>query len=484
MSNFAATLALLATATSAAPAVTTPMWVRDAVFYQIFPERFANGDPKNDPKGSMPWGSEPEVNNFMGGDLDGVRQRLPYLKALGVNAIYFNPIFTATTNHKYNATDYMHVDPAFGGDAAFRRFLKAAHQQGIKVVLDGVFNHTGTSHAFFQDAVKRGAKSPYWNWYHFDGYPVVMSPKPNYEAWWGFAELPKLQVAKNPAVANYIYQVEEHWLREGIDGWRLDVPNEIDSDAFWQGFRQRAKAINPDAYIVGEIWDPAQRWLKGDQFDAVMNYQWRNAMLKFFATHEIDAATFDANQRALAEQYDPAITAVMFNLLDSHDTVRFLTDAGGDVNRLKLAATYQMTTGGAPVIYYGDEVGMQGGKDPDDRRCFDWNSHHFNMDVMKTYVELIALRHAHPALRTGTTATRFAKGNMLAYTRTQGADKWLIALNTGPSIERVDLDLTGWVPEGTKLENQVGAGTALVKNGHASLKLDPQTAYVFQPATH
>ena len=461
--------------------VQTPAWARDAVFYQIFPERFANGNPRNDPKGTEPWGAIPKTDNYLGGDLDGVRRSLPYLKQLGVNALYFNPIFTSDSNHKYHTVDYMHVDPHFGGDAAFDRLLRAAHAQGMKVMLDGVFNHSGDTHPFFLDAMKKGPRSKYWSWYKFHGYPVVKQPKPNYEAWWGLPALPQLQVAGNPAVARYIFAVEEHWLRRGIDGWRLDVPNEIDSDAFWREFRKRAKAIKRDAYIVGEIWDPAHRWLQGDQFDSVMNYQWRDAMVKFFAKRELTPEAFDAHMRKLRGEYDPAVTQVMFNLLGSHDTERFLTLAGGEVNRLKLAVAYQMTYPGAPVVYYGDEIGMQGGKDPDDRRSFDWRTSSWNVDVLRHYRLLIAARKAHPQLRAGEFRTLWAKDDVVAHGRSANGLHAIVALNNGAQVRDVSLPVAGWLKDGARFTDVLGGRAGVVRKGKVWLRLDPLQAAVLVP---
>ena len=215
----------------------TPAWVKDAVFYQIFPERFANGDKSNDPEQTQAWGGEPENFNFFGGDLAGVEQKLPYIKSLGINAIYFNPLFKSSSNHKYNTSDYMQIDPHFGTNAQFKALVAKCHGMGIKVIIDGVFNHTGDDHVWFQDAKKNGKASKYWNYYNIYGFPVVTDPKPNYDAWWGFGTLPKMRVAENPEVQKNLYDVVDYWTRQGIDGWRLDVPNEIASDSFWQGFR-------------------------------------------------------------------------------------------------------------------------------------------------------------------------------------------------------------------------------------------------------
>ena len=225
--------------------VVTPDWVKDAIFYQIFPERFQNGNRANDPEGSEPWGSKPKLFNFMGGDLDGVIQKLPYLKDLGVNAIYFNPLFEApTSNHKYDTANYMKIDPSFGDMDTFRTLIREAHKLGIKVLLDAVFNHSGDSHWAFKDAEKNGPESKYWNWYLFHGFPVVKSPKPNYESWWGFASLPKFN-EYNPEVREHLFKVAEFWSKEGIDGWRLDVPNEVRDMNFWREFRSPRKAYQP-----------------------------------------------------------------------------------------------------------------------------------------------------------------------------------------------------------------------------------------------
>lgn len=461
----------------------TPDWAKNAVFYQIFPERFANGDRANDPKGAEPWGATPTFDNFMGGDLDGVTQKLPYLKELGVNALYFNPIFAASSNHKYNTRDYMHVDPAFGGDAAFSRMLKAAHGLGMKVVLDGVFNHTGDDSPLFQDCVAKGEKSPYWNWYTIWGFPVTTTPKPNYNAWWGFGTLPQLRAAANPEVQKYLYSVEEHWLRQGIDGWRLDVPNEIDSDDFWRTFRKKARAINPEAYIVGEIWEDADRWLQGDQFDSVMNYVWRKHMLGFFAHGTMNVDQFDWGLEALRKKYAPEVTGAMFNILGSHDVPRFLTEAGGDVSKLKLAVLFQMTYPGAPVVYYGDEIGMQGGKDPDNRRAFEWTESRQNRDLLGFYRKLIALRNAHPVLRTGTfrSIRRHNDLGLFGYVRELGKDKVAVLVNNSGESREWTLDVSSAFKDGTRLSDPLTGKSYAVQGGQVPLKLAPRQGVILIP---
>ncbi|HEY9900408.1 MAG TPA: alpha-amylase family glycosyl hydrolase [Pantanalinema sp.] len=461
----------------------TPGWAKNAVFYQIFPERFANGDRANDPRGVEPWGATPTFDNFMGGDLDGVTQKLPYLKELGVNALYFNPVFSSSSNHKYNTRDYMHVDPAFGGDAAFLRMLKAAHGLGMKVMLDGVFNHTGDDSPLFQDCKEKGEKSPYWNWYSIWGFPVTTTPKPNYNAWWGFGTLPQLRAASNPEVQKYLFSVEEHWLRQGIDGWRLDVPNEIDSDDFWRTFRKKARAINPEAYIVGEIWEDADRWLQGDQFDSVMNYVWRKHMLGFFAHGTMNVDQFDGGLEALRNKYAPETTQAMFNILGSHDVPRFLSEAGGDVSKLKLAVLFQMTYPGAPVVYYGDEIGMQGAKDPDNRRAFEWTQSRQNRDLLGFYRQLIALRNANPVLRTGAfrSIRRHNDLGLFGYVRELGQQKVAVLMNNSASAREWSLDVSSAFSDGTKLSDPLTGQAYAVQEGHVPLKLAPKQGIILMP---
>lgn len=380
---------------SAGPAV--PDWVRDAVFYQIFPDRFANGDPSNDPPGTESWGTAPRIDNFFGGDLEGVRTRLGTLEELGVTAIYFNPLFAAPSNHKYDTADYLAIDPHLGTNALLKALVSEAHARGIRVILDGVFNHSGDRFWAFQDVLKNGAESRYKDWYFIRKFPVVVKEHPEYEAWWGFAHLPKLNTG-NPETRKYLLGVAAHWIREaGIDGWRLDVPNEVPHD-FWREFRTVVKKAKRDAYIVGEIWTDGSPWLEGDQFDAVMNYTFRDVVLKWVSGGS--AGDLDAGL-GLRHRYPLSIAQVLYNPLGTHDTIRLLTACGGSVERAKLAVLLQMTFPGAPAIYYGDEVGLSGDKDPDCRRSFPWELGEQNRELLEHYRKLIRLRKTHPALSRG-----------------------------------------------------------------------------------
>jgi glycosidase len=254
--------------------VVTPGWVTHAVFYQIFPDRFAKSDSLDKPPNLEPWDSDPTPFGYKGGDLAGVRERLDYLQDLGVTAFYFNPIFQSASNHRYHTHDYYQVDPLLGGDEAFDAMLAACRRRGVRMVLDGVFNHASRGFFPFNDVLENGPASPWLDWFTVHEHPANAYDRarpPGYKAWAGLHALPTLNT-DNPQVREYLMRVGEYWLRKGIDGWRLDVPFEIRSEEFWQEFRQRIKAINPEAYIVGEVWGDSRPWLQGDQFDGVMNY--------------------------------------------------------------------------------------------------------------------------------------------------------------------------------------------------------------------
>jgi glycosidase len=462
--------------------VDTPDWAKNAVFYQIFPERFHNGNRANDPKGAVAWGSKPTYDNFMGGDLDGVLQKMPYLKELGVTAIYFNPLFKASSNHKYNTADYMQIDPSFGDLATFKRVLAAAHQNGIKVILDGVFNHTGDDHWAFEDAKKNGQKSKYWNWYSIYGFPVVNSPKPNYNSWWGFGTLPQLRAKENADVQKHLFEVTEYWTRQGIDGWRLDVPNEIDSDEFWRTFRKKVRAINPEAYIVGELWHEADRWLQGDQFDSTMNYVFRENVLNFFAYEKMAVDDLDRNLEHLRKRYHPEVTSVMFNITGSHDVPRILTEAGGDKRKAKLISLFQLTYPGTPVVYYGDEIGMEGGKDPDNRQGFEWNASRQDQDLLGHYKRLIRLRKSSVALRTGEfrSILRHNHHRLFGYVREAGTEKVAVVLNAGHQAQDVALDVNSAFKDGTQLKEAMTGKTFTVQGGKVLVPLASMSGAIFQ----
>ncbi|WP_238653259.1 alpha-glycosidase [Paenibacillus piscarius] len=428
---------------------TPPAWVKDAVFYQIFPERFANGDPSLNPENVEPWGGTPRPDNFFGGDLQGVIDHLDHLTELGITGIYFTPIFTATTNHKYDTEDYMQVDPHFGDVATLKRLVDACHERGIRVLLDAVFNHSGRTFAPFVDVLEKGEASEYKNWFHIREYPLqVVNNIPTYDAFAFEPLMPKLNT-EHPEVKEYLLKVAEFWIKEvGIDGWRLDVANEVDHE-FWRDFRKVVKRANPEAYILGEIWHESAPWLEGDKFDAVMNYPFTDAVLDFFVNGTLDAEGFAGLIGRQLSRYPLQASEVAFNLLDSHDTPRLLTLAGGDKHKMKLAALFQFTFMGTPCIYYGDEIGMDGAGDPDCRKCMEWNPERQDRDLFAFYRKLIDIRSAHPALRTGRFSFLEAgpQGSKLAYERSLDDDLIIVLINTDETAQTFRLDVLerNWV---------------------------------------
>jgi cyclomaltodextrinase / maltogenic alpha-amylase / neopullulanase len=490
-----------------------PGWVRDAVFYEIFPDRFAASERVPKPGPLEPWDAPPTFHGFKGGDLLGIVEHLAELDDLGVTALYLTPIFQSASNHRYHAYDYLAVDPLLGGDAAFRELLDAAHARGMRVILDGVFNHSGRGFWPFHHVLENGAASPYRNWFHLDGaaldagrqleaYPPPGAPPSvlGYQAWWGLAALPKLNTDE-PEVREYLLRVAEHWLRFGIDGWRLDVPEEIKDPPFWQEFRRRCRAIRPDAYLVGEVWHVAPEWLQGDRFDALMDYPLAEAILGFAGGSRLDMAVVRSHQEFatniwpldgpafgrrlvdLLSAYEPAVTAAQLNLLGSHDTPRMRTILGDDLAGVRLATLIQMTLPGAPCIYYGDEVGLAGGKDPDCRRAFPADKDAWDHDLRAFVRALIATRASDPALRADRVDIVAAAGGAVAYQRRIDDRRSVVVVNAGDDPARLELRLD--VPDGTHLEpvdlpggfGAVGGGL-VTSGGVAVVELGPRSGSI------
>ncbi|AST90561.1 alpha-glycosidase [Sutcliffiella cohnii] len=374
-----------------------PKWVKDTVWYQIFPERFANGDETINPAGTLPWASaEPTPTNFFGGDFEGIIQHINHLVELGVTGIYFTPIFKAHSNHKYDTIDYMEIDPQFGDKETFKRLVDTCHEHGIKVMLDAVFNHSGYYWPPFQDVLKNGEESKYKDWFHIWDFPVVTEPKPNYDAFAFVSSMPKLNT-ENKEVKEYLLDVGRYWVKEfNIDGWRLDVANEVDHQ-FWREFRTAVKEVKEDTYILGEIWHDSMPWLQGDQFDAVMNYPFTNATLDYIAKGTTDAEGFANAISNVLHSYPANVNEVSFNLLGSHDTPRILTICNDDKNKLKLLFLFQLSFIGAPCIYYGDEISMTGDQDPGCRKCMPWDKELHDIDMFEHVKKLIHLRKTYKA---------------------------------------------------------------------------------------
>ncbi len=418
-----------------------PEWVKDSIFYQIFPERFNNGDKSIDPEGVEEWGGVPQRHNYFGGDLKGIMEKLIYLEELGVNAIYFTPIFEANTNHKYDTTDYMKIDPHFGDKEILKELVKEAHKRGIKVILDAVFNHCGYLFTPFQDVVKRGEDSPYYNWFHINKWPLEKNP-PSYEAFAFEYHMPKLNT-QNPEVKEYILNVAKYWIEEAdIDGWRLDVANEVDHE-FWREFRKVVKEAKADAYIVGEIWHNSLPWLMGDQFDSTMNYPFTGACMQYFAYNNANHKEFTELINNTMMRYTRQVNEVMFNMVDSHDTSRFLNKCGGDIRKLRLAVAFTLTYVGTPCIYYGTEIGMDGGEDPDCRRTMEWDRSKWNIELFDFFKALIQLRKEYKALRRGSFEWIETNNDVIGYIREMEEERILVLMNNNEAEKNISFIING-----------------------------------------
>jgi cyclomaltodextrinase / maltogenic alpha-amylase / neopullulanase len=591
MKRLIALCLFIATFTSLTVAqVNVPAWAKDAIWYQIFPERYRNDDPSNDPTPAelemppnrewhvSPWTSDwyklqpwekAHSPNFYdnvfdrryGGDLQGVIDKLDYLKDLGITAVYFNPVFEAFSLHKYDASSYHHIDNNFGPDskgdlelmktetddpktwhwtAADKLFLKLiqeAHKRGIKVIIDGVFNHSGTRFFAFEDVVKNQKQSRYADWYDVTSWADSSVPgsKFAYKSWWNTQTLPEFKEGPHSfakPVWDYFFNITRRWMdpngdgdpSDGIDGWRLDVANDV-SHVFWKGWRKFVKSINPNAYIVGEIWDDASPWLKGDEFDAVMNYPFATACMKYFIDtdkRKYTTSAFDQKLADIRSSYPQDVDYVMQNLLDSHDTDRLLSmianpnrhfndsnrpqnnpdydisKPGADATKvMKLMVLFQMTYLGAPMIYYGDEAGMWGAGDPDDRKPMVWPDLKydneatdpipgrsrsndvvaFDSSLFDYYKKVIEIRKENVALREGTfqTVSTPRAANVYAFERETADNSVLVVLNNSNRTESVTLPLN---TKATYRDVMNGNQEFSTNDGTLTLRLDARAGRV------
>lgn len=463
-----------------------PDWAADAVYYFIFPERFRNGDPSNDPvpgrdryhqhtvEKHARWtdkpyrpnsgdGSDPHFNNdFFGGDLAGIIDKLDHIRELGANTIYMTPVFRASSNHKYDTADYRQIDPAFGTNADFERLTREAAKRGIRVVPDASLNHTGADSVYFDrygnfrsggafEGSRIRPDSPYASWYTFD--PTQRDPDRQFKGWVGVTDLPELDKS-SPAWRDFAYgapdSVMKLWLDRGASGWRMDVAPWVPDD-FWRGWRAAIKAHRPDAITIAETWFDASKYFLGDTFDSTMNYIFRNAVLAY--AEGGDARKLVPNLELMREHYPPPAFHALMNLLSSHDQARSLHVLGwhDDGNaeqarlakaRFRLALFFQMTYPGAPAIYYGDEVGVTGGDDPDNRRTYPWEDQggQPDLDLRREVQRLIALRHRLPVLRRGTLdAPLHVDAHVIVLARRLGEAQALVASNNDAAVRRVSV---------------------------------------------
>ena len=389
----------------------TPSWVSEAVVYQIFPDRFRrSGRVKAQSSLALqPWGNSPQEQGFQGGDLLGVLDALDHLQELGVTCLYLTPVFSSAANHRYHAYDYFQVDPLLGGDAALDAVIEALHGRGMRLILDGVFNHCGRGFWAFHHLLENGPSSPYVDWFTVHQWPLIPYPRKGqscgYSCWWNDPALPKFNHA-NPAVQDHLLAAGRHWLERGIDGWRLDVPDEV-PHAFWVDFHGMVKDVNPNAWIVGEIWGDARPWLQGDQFDGVMNYRlgwsslcwaagarlrsgYRNPM---YPLNRLDGEDWITCVDQTLGWYSSAVNRSQLNLLDSHDVPRALHTLRGDANALRLALLLLCLQPGAPCLYYGTEMGLSGGPEPGCREAYPWSGP-VPQDLRRMVRDLFGLRRS------------------------------------------------------------------------------------------
>jgi len=403
--------------------LTVPDWVGHAVAYQIFPDRFAMGEPLL-VRPTDPWDAPPAPKSVFGGNLRGIVEKLAYLSDLGVNLVYLTPIFQAPSNHKYDTQDYFSVDPAFGTLDDLKLLVKEAHRLGIRVVLDAVFNHSGFCFAPFRDVRARGKASPYWSWFFVHGDHVDVESV-NYETFAsGLRDMPKLNLAE-PSAQAYFLNVAKHYVLEcDIDGWRFDVANEIDPQ-FWPRLRSELRALKQDILLIGEIWNDSLPWLTGNAFDGVMNYPLRELVLRYAVDESMDEFAFAEGWVRLYLQYPRAAWRAMWNLLGSHDTERVLTRARGHVPSVVLAFAMLFTLPGIPMVYYGDEIGMEGGADPDCRRGMPWDANLWKRDLREAIRQLAWLKRTHPALAGDRMEILDVKPGVLHYVRHGGTGSHL-----------------------------------------------------------
>ena len=401
-----------------AECVRVPDWVPHTVWYQIFPDRFCRDTASQKPNALLwPTAEDAVTNNeHYGGTLRGITEKLGYLADLNITGLYLNPVNVSPSVHKYDTSDYLNIDPAFGSADDLHTLVKEAHARGIKVMLDGVFNHCGWDFALWQDVVRNGKASPYFDWFIVQEWPFETVAEPECEAaasrpsgtngksgrYSVFAyvdTMPKLNT-NNPAVVDYLLNVCETWVRSyDIDGLRLDVANEL-SHTFCRQLYRRMRSLKKDFYLLGEIWRSALPWLRGGELDSVMNYPLALCFWKFFYDKTLPALTLEQDINAVFTAYPEPVTVGLFNLLDSHDTPRLFTRNGGDVSAVWQQYALLLSLPGSPCIYYGSEVLLAGGNDPDCRRCMPWQAIEAGeyAEPMSMMRQLIALRHTHPAM--------------------------------------------------------------------------------------
>lgn len=402
-------------------------WWQDMVVYQIFVDRFYKDGIDES------WYRIPTAEDTYGGNLKGILDKLHYIQELGANCIYLTPIFQSPTCHKYDTVDYYKVDSNFGDEEILKNLIDECHKRGIKVIFDAVFNHTSNNFFAFKDVIEKGKNSQYYNWYLF-------KDNNDYECFASSKSMPKLNTGCKEA-AQYAIDVAKYWIEEfHIDGWRLDVANEIDHK-FWRSFREQVKSVKNDAFIVGEVWDGGESYLNGDQYDSVMNYPYMYALINYFGKKNISLKEFNDYINNLFIRYRKPIRNQILNLIDSHDTSRFLYEAGEDIEKLKMAVFFQMTSIGIPMIYYGDELGTTGGNEPDCRRTINFEGG--DKKLLNYYKKLILIRKNNDALRYGEFKAVYVNKDIYAYKRITANEEIICIFNNSSDFNTIILDING-----------------------------------------
>lgn len=579
--------------TSAFSQPESPQWAKGAVWYQIFPERFRNGSTANDPLKTevvgdrpIPWQVSPWTSNWYrlqpweaerssnfydivfdrryGGDLIGVIEKLPYLKELAVDVIYFNPIFESHSLHKYDATTYHHIDNNFGNnrdgdwaaiqsekadpatwtftsaDSVFLNLIAKAHDMGIRIVIDGVFNHCGTNFWAFQDVLQNQQRSAYKDWFDVVRWddPATPANEFDYKGWWGYKGMPEFKEDANglaPPVRDYVYSITRRWMDpngdgdpgDGIDGWRLDVAKDV-NPKFWEDWYKLVKSINPHAIVVAEIWEEAPDWIANKRVDSMMNYPLAKAMVKFFIDkkNRYSVSEFDAELARLRAVYPDETDHILMNLIDSHDTDRVASmirnpdrnydrDAGPRANPKydprkptrdelqiqKLIAVFQLTYPGAPSIYYGSEAGMWGADDPDDRKPMLWDDliyenesyasvrpdlkeedeNRFDRELFLFYQKLIKIRRDYPAIQRGKFVSRLIddEREVYAFARRLERDEVVVILNNSNRDQQIEFPII-WKNQ-MQVHDLLNEKSYSLKNGVAQFQLPPKWAAILTP---
>lgn len=453
------------------------------MIYQVFVDRFARGRPAG--ADLQPWGARPGHTGFMGGDLSGILERLDYVVDLGADVLCLTPIFEAPSNHRYDTADYFAIDPRLGILEDFRALVRAAHERGIRILLDGVFNHCGETFRPYLDLQESGDRSRYRSWFRTTGEADSERAPIACETWKDAPSMPLLNLGC-PAVRDYVYRVATYWTRQGIDGWRLDAVPHVERREFWQGFRSVVRSINPETYLLAEVWGDARPWLDGGRFDGSTNYPLRDLLVAFAIKRSIRASRFAAELERLLGHHPSPTAHYMCNLLGSHDTSRVWTLAAGHLERLQLAFLLLFCCPGIPSVYYGDEIGLEGGEDPDNRRAMEWDRDKWSIELRRYIQRLIVVRKSHLALRAGDWQTLFVDDrlDLCVFARSCSSGTAIVAVNNGPDPVPLSLDLELWgLPLGASWVDQMTGSGFAVKNGRLGiLQLASGQGALFTPS--